>query len=238
MLPVSTAALSAAAGLGGGIVLLAVLLLFLDPLVAIPVHGVIQIVANGSRTVARRRHVDWGIVVRFAAPLLPAGLLGLAIAEVLPVDASRLVLGVFVLVASWFPRLLAPRAGGVFPRDRFVAVGAVAGTLNIPLGTTGPVINPFFHATGLHRQAVVGTFAAAQIAAHVAKSGVFSFDGFAWGDHLGVIAVGSAFVIVGTWIGGRLLDQFSEAAFRRLHLIVITLIAVRLIVQSAIAVLS
>ena len=47
----ATSMLSAIVGMAGGIILLSVMLLFLDPLVAIPLHGVIQLISNGSRTV-------------------------------------------------------------------------------------------------------------------------------------------------------------------------------------------
>ena len=45
----ATSILSAVVGMAGGITLLAVMLLFLEPLAAIPLHGVIQLVSNSSR---------------------------------------------------------------------------------------------------------------------------------------------------------------------------------------------
>ena len=64
-------AITAIAGLGGGILLLSVLLQFLDPLEAIPVHAVIQLASNSSRALILRRDVDWGVVARFSLFLLP-----------------------------------------------------------------------------------------------------------------------------------------------------------------------
>ena len=66
-----TSILSAIVGMGGGITLLAIMLLFLDPLVAIPLHATVQMVSNGTRAVAQRHHVEWGILWRYALPLLP-----------------------------------------------------------------------------------------------------------------------------------------------------------------------
>ncbi|MDH3212584.1 MAG: hypothetical protein OEM05_08875, partial [Myxococcales bacterium] len=57
----ATSVLSAIVGMAGGITLLSVMLLFLEPLVAIPLHGVIQLVSNATRTAIQRRHVDRGI---------------------------------------------------------------------------------------------------------------------------------------------------------------------------------
>ena len=58
--------ITAVAGLGGGILLLSVLLQFLDPLEAIPVHAVIQLASNSFRAFILRHDVDWGVVGRFA----------------------------------------------------------------------------------------------------------------------------------------------------------------------------
>ena len=99
----ATSVLSAIVGMAGGITLLAVMLLFFDPLVAIPLHGIVQLVSNSSRTVAQRSHVRWDIVWRYALPLLPLGWLGLLLAESISPDVARLIIGVFVLVATWRP---------------------------------------------------------------------------------------------------------------------------------------
>ena len=72
-----TSVLSAIVGMAGGIVLLSVMLLFLEPLIAIPLHAVVQLISNSSRTFVQRAHVDWSIVWRYGLPLLPTGIFGL-----------------------------------------------------------------------------------------------------------------------------------------------------------------
>ena len=61
----ATSILSAIIGMAGGIVLLSVMLLFMEPLEAIPLHGAVQLVSNGSRTWIQRTHVERGIVCPF-----------------------------------------------------------------------------------------------------------------------------------------------------------------------------
>ena len=48
----ATSILSAVVGMAGGITLLSVMLLFLDPLVAIPLHGAVQLVSNARKRLA------------------------------------------------------------------------------------------------------------------------------------------------------------------------------------------
>ena len=100
-------AITAIAGLGGGILLLSVLLQFLDPLEAIPVHAVIQLASNSSRGLILRRDVDWGVVGRFSLLLLPAGIMGLLVAGAFPVDVGRVFIAVFALALVWWPQGLA-----------------------------------------------------------------------------------------------------------------------------------
>ena len=42
----------------------------LDPLVAIPLHGVVQLVSNSSRSAMHIRHLSWPIVTRYSLLLL------------------------------------------------------------------------------------------------------------------------------------------------------------------------
>jgi len=231
----ATSVLSAIVGMAGGITLLTVMLLYLDPLVAIPVHGVVQLVSNGSRAFVQRRHVEPGIALRYGILLLPMGFAGLWLARRLPPDVTRGLIGAFVLLATWAPRLLLL---GSHPdridRDRrFFLLGGVVGFLNVTLGATGPLIAPFFLNLGLSRQALVGTKATCQLLGHLAKIVVFGVVGFAYGAWAVLLALLSVAVIVGTWLGSRILDRVPERVFIRLYKTVLTLIAVRLIASVA-----
>ena len=103
-----TSVVSGILGMAGGLILLSALLLKLDPLVAVPVHGLVQLVANASRAWFLRQHVSWKAVVRFAWPLVPAGALGLLLLQRMPA-AGRILIGFFVLVATWLPKAPEPR---------------------------------------------------------------------------------------------------------------------------------
>jgi len=88
LVTVATSTVSGVIGLAGGMLLLSALLLVFDPVVAIPLHGAVQLVSNGSRAWFQRPHVRWDAVVRFVWPLLPAGALGLSLLRSIPADAG------------------------------------------------------------------------------------------------------------------------------------------------------
>jgi uncharacterized membrane protein YfcA len=227
----ATAILSAIVGMAGGIVLLSVMLLFLPPLAAIPLHGAVQLVSNGSRTWIQRHHVERSLVWRYSALLLPMSFAGLAIATSLHPSLTRALIGVFVLLATWVPAVLTV---GLHPersdRDRrFLVLGGVVGLLNPTVGATGPLLAPFFLNLGLARQAIIGTKAACQMLGHLAKLAVFGVAGFAFASYLLPLLILSAAVVAGTWVGSRILGRVSELWFTRLYKGVLTLIALRLL---------
>ena len=229
----ATSALSAVVGMAGGITLLAIMLLFLDPLVAIPLLAVVQLVSNGSRALVHRENIQWSILWPYLLPLLPLGWLSLGLAERIPPDMARMLIGAFVLVATWRPTWILlgthperSRSAGL----RFFGLGTVVGVLNVTLGATGPLIAPFFLNIGLSRFAIIGTKAACQMGSHIAKIVVFGIAGFAYGDWLGLLVLLCGCVMLGTLAGTRLLGRVDELWFQRLYKGVLTLIALRLVV--------
>ncbi len=235
-----TSALTAVAGLGGGIVLLAILVLYLEPLVAIPVHGVIQLASNGSRTWIQRRHVQREVLAYFAVLLVPGCFAGLQVLQRIPAAVGKLAIGVFVLIATWVPRALTlgVRAERLHPRRRFLGIGAAVGFVTTTLGASGPFLGPFFRDLGWPRQQVVGTFAACQMLGHLAKLALFGLAGFAFREHALLLAITTTLVIVGTWVGSQLLERLPERGFAALYKTVLTLVGVYLVVTNASAVLG
>ena len=231
----ATSILSAIAGLAGGIVLLTVMLLYFEPLDAIPLHGAVQLVSNGTRAWIQRRHVDWRLVWPYALPLLPAGAVGIQFARGLPAEVLRLMIAGFVLVATWGRGLLllGTHPERLRPTRRFLMLGTGLGFLNVTIGATGPLLGPFFLNLELGRQGVVGTMAACQTLGHLAKITVFGVAGFAFAEYLGPLLLLCAMVVIGTWVGSRLLERVSELWFTRLYKGVLTVIAIRLVLWDA-----
>jgi len=243
-----TAVLSGVLGMAGGVALLAVLLVYLPPLVAIPLHGVIQLVSNGSRVFVQRRHARFDWIAWYALPLIPAGLIGLRVAQALPERLVEGSIGAVVLLATWLPKqggaaevtarrprfflrslrsLRAPPDGGA--RLRFLALGTCSGFLSLVLGAVGPMIDPFFLGLGLSRQALVGTKAACQAIGHTVKVGIFGVAGFAFAEHAPLLTLGAVCAVAGSFVGSRLLDKLSEQSFLWLYRGVLTALALHLV---------
>ncbi len=243
-----TSILSAVAGLGGGVVLLLVIAQFVAPTTAIPIQGAIQLVSNGSRAALLRRSIAWPVVGWSSLLVLPGSLLGVAVATSVPEDAVRVVLAVFVLFLAWRPQWLKlqPAAGETMDstdeneatrlqgrRPMLIGLGAATGLLNSTVGASGPVTSPFFKAVTASHVAFVATAAATQVAAHAAKLVAFTTGGWDVTEHVGVIAVGISGVVIGSWIGTRLLGRIATTHLDIVFKIVLTALATRLLVTAA-----
>lgn len=222
--------ISAVAGLGGGILLLSVLLQFMDPAVAIPVHAVIQLASNSSRSLLLRQHIDLAVVWRFCLLLIPGGILGLLVADSMPVPLGRIVIASFALVVVWQPGLLGRLSSLLGGGARsFVPLGAIAGFANIPFGVTGPAVAPVFRSFLPTKEAMMATFGATQTVGHLVKVGVYAGDGFDFSAYLAIMAAGVLAVTVGTWLGTRVLSSLDEARFASIFRWTLTIIALRVI---------
>jgi uncharacterized membrane protein YfcA len=228
-----TSIVSGVMGLAGGMLLLSVLLIHLDPVVAIPVHGVIQLVSNASRAWFQRTHVRWDAVWRFAWPLLPAGAAGLALLRAVPPDAGRIAIGGFALVATWLPGSLRLGGRGGDPRRALAWGGALVGFASTLVGATGPLLAPFILALELGTQATVGTLAACQIFQHLSKIALFGAAGFEFRRFALPLAGLCLASIAGSAIGTRLLDRVPERVFRTAVRLLLTALAGQLVVAGA-----
>jgi uncharacterized membrane protein YfcA len=220
-------------GMAGGLLLLIALLVRLEPVVAIPIHGLVQLVSNGSRALFLRRHIQWPAVARFAWPLVPAGVLGLWVARSIPATVGQLAIGVFVLVATWAPGAVA--LGGRPGRaQRAMPVGgALVGFFSTVVGATGPLLGPFVLGLGLGSEGTIATLAACQILQHGVKVALFGLTGFSlWSYLLPTLALCVA-AVLGSALGTRLLDQVPARTFRRIVNLVLTVLAVELVLEGA-----
>jgi len=135
-----TATLSGVLGMAGGLLLMGVLLLVLPTAVAFVVHGLLQLVSNGWRTVLHRRHVRWRVIAWYAlGSVAAAGLLG-ALAWVPSKPVTYLALGL-VPGLVWLPRRWL--ALDITRPPQAVAAGLLSTGINLVAGVSGPLLDVF-----------------------------------------------------------------------------------------------
>ena len=220
-----TSALTAAVGIGGGLLLLTVMVSFLPPIIVLPVHGVIQLGSNGGRMAVMRQHVDWRIWGFFAIGSILGVILAGQVFINLSLEVLRAVLGLFVLYAVWTPKLRPSNIG----LKGYTLVGIGTTFITMFVGATGPLVSSFLSPEKLGRERVVATLAACMTAQHGLKGIDFGALGFYFQPWIPVIVVMIASGFLGTLLGRRILKGLPERLFSRLFRIVLTLLAGRLL---------
>jgi hypothetical protein len=204
--------LAGVTGFGGAAVLLPVLVLVFGVRAAIPILTVAQLIGNGSRVWFNRQALNWRVVAWFALGGIPMALLGGYLFAVAPLTALTRLLGAFLLmVVLW--RHLRPRQPKPFPVAAFAGIGAGASFLSALLGSVGPIMAPFFLAFGLVKASYIGTEALATVVMHIAKLVAYRQNALLTSRDLWIgLALGPV-MILGSFLGKRILDRLPEKVF-------------------------
>ena len=222
-----TAAISGMIGMAGGVTLLSIMTFFMAWEVLIPIHGVAQLVSNGSRTLILRQHISWPIFKFFiiGAPI-GAGLSVLFIKSLDSKTVPLLLVAVLIFYVLFKPKKL-PKLN--IPHWGFAPVGVFTGFLGILVGATGPFQAAFFLRDDLSKEQVVATKAMCQFVVHLTKLPAFFFLGFDYLGHILVIVLLSLASVLGTKLGVFLLGKISEKVFIWLYKTALFLAGLRIL---------
>lgn len=227
-----TSAVSAAFGLGGGAALVAVMASVMPPISIIPVHAVVQVGSNFFRAVMMWRNILFTWMPPFVIGTIIGAAVGGQIVFALPKYVLQAVIGLFVLYAVWGPKIKAMEP----TRMRFGAVGALASFATMFAGATGPLIAPFIRASTSDRMMTVATHAAFMSWQHGVKILAFGFLGFAFAPYVPLMILMILLGLLGTWSGKFVLDWMPEQVFRWGFNLVLTVLAVRLLIEAGLEV--
>ncbi len=224
-----TSFITAAFGAGGGVLLLALMTLFLPATAVIPLHGVIQAGSNAGRTLVTWRHIQWPLVAVFSLGGMAGALAGSGLLVQLRAGWLELALGAFILWSCWAPPLVLRHAG----HGRIALGGGVTSLVTLFVGATGPFVAALFRPMGLERRRHVGTFSACMVVQHGLKIGVFGLLGFAFGPYLPFLAGMLVTGFLGTLLGRLTLDRLGDRRFRWMLNAILTLLALHLLYRGA-----
>lgn len=226
-----TSMITASLGAGGGVLLLVLMAFWVPPAAIIPVHGLIQLGSNGGRVVMTWRHIDWRVIAAFAPGVLVGAALGAWLLVDLPTYLWQLTIGVFVLYLCWGPAL--PKLA--FGRAGIFSASALTSFVSLFVGASGPLVAAFIKQIHTDRHATVSTFAVAMTLQHAPKALIFGVAGFVFREWVGFVAAMIACGFLGTWLGLRLLTTLSNQRFHQVFNLLLTLLALRLLWQAAVA---
>ncbi len=230
-----TAFISGIFGMAGGLILMGVLAAMLPVATAMVVHGAVQLVSNGYRAFLWRQYIDWRVFRRYALGALAGFLVLLALAWRPEARGVYLFLGLTAMLV-WLPK--GWLSLDILKRGQAELAGFAVQALNTLGGVAGPLLDIFFVTTGMDRRAIVATKAVTQVLAHLVKI-VF------WSVPVIAAAGGAAFPplwffvlavplsMLGTTLGGKLLERMSDVDFKRAMKWLVTAIGAAMLLKAA-----
>ncbi|MDA8752747.1 sulfite exporter TauE/SafE family protein [Halieaceae bacterium] len=220
-----TSTLAAAIGLGGGVLLIALMPGLIPTAAIIPVHAVTQLASNASRAAFGWRLIDW----RLMAPVLAGALLGAWFgAEIysrLDLRWLPAVIGGLILLLTWLP-VPAPRGKG---SGALLALGFYQTGLGMVAGATGPLGAAVLARYRADRDWLVVNTGMYMTINHLLRSLAFGLLGFVFIPWLGLIAGMVAASIAGSWAGTRVRRFLPQRNFQMAFKVLVSLLALRMI---------
>lgn len=221
-----TALVTAVAGLGGGVLLLALMAQLFPPTILIPLHGVAQLFSNANRGIIHRAELKWA----YLKPFVSGSAIGAFVCVPFVVFVNPIVggmaIGCFILLITWFPTRL-----NVARLPPFFSGGLISG-LGVLFGATGPLAMAAHPKTDWTKEQIVGNHGAAMAFQHGIKVIAYLVAGvhlFAYLPHIATLFIGAW---LGTFVGTRALKKFTDDRFKTLLKCVLTALALRLIVLN------
>jgi len=223
-----TALMTSIAGAGGGTVLLAAMLQFMNPAEAIPVHGVIQFTSNITRTWLLRKFVNWKIILKFSL-LLPFGIfVGLKIFQNVESDDIKILIGFFILLAIEIQNFKII-SNLKIPTNVYLIIGFLTGILNILVGVIAPLLAVILKQSISEKKSIVGTLGYFGLIGNLIKIIGFSFIGFSFLEYIDTFLMVIPATLIGSRVGQFLLNKISNRIFTIMFQIILIGLAIRLL---------
>lgn len=223
-----TAFISGLFGMAGGMIFMGIIATFLGVAEAMVVHGAVQSVSNSFRTYLLRPDIRWDILGYHAMGAVPA--VGLLLLMSVTLNKAQLYLALGLLPAIlWLPKNWL--AGDAEKPAHAVLCGAMVMGLNLTAGVAGPALDFFYVKTGLSRLEIVATKAMTMFVSHMSKIAYFGIpliasEGLGGLPPLWVFLAAIPTVLLGTFMGTRLLHKLSDVGFRSYTKYLVTVIGV------------
>lgn len=206
-----TSGLSAATGMGGGVLLFAVMTIFFPMNVLIPIHGVIQFFNNLFIVIFLKQHLKRSLL----QPFLIGSVFGITLGAFLVSRIVKTHIPQFIILTLIAYTLFRPKRlpDLKLKHKNFVFVGFITGFLGMIAGAVDPVLGPFFIRDDLSKEEVIANKAFMQSIVHFSKIPIFYFLGFDFIPYIGLCLLLNFACIFGTKFGIVVLERMSDKVF-------------------------
>jgi len=221
-----TSTVAGVVGIGGGMMLIAILPSFLPLNALIPVHGLTQMSSNFSRALFGYKDIQYEVIPKF----LLGSILGIALfASILyfiSLEYVPLFIGIYILLSLWSKKF----NDKIKRYESYFLAGFFQTGLSIVVGATGPLTMTLLLKDYEDKHKVVATGAALMSITHTLKVFVFMFFGFVFFDYIGILAAMIIGAVAGSYAGTQLRDKIDGKKFVMILKVLLSALAIKVIV--------
>lgn len=222
-----TSVVAAVVGIGGGMMLIAILPSFLPTNALIPIHGLTQVSSNLSRAYFGYKDIEFSVVPKF----LLGSIFGIAffagILSLISLDYVPLFIGIYILLSLWSEKFNEK----IKKYENYYIAGFFQTGLSMVVGATGPLTMTLLFKDFKNKDKVVATGALLMSITHFLKIVVFIYFGFLFFDYIGIIVCMIFGAILGSYVGTKLRNRIDGKKFAIILKIMLTFLAINLIFQ-------
>ena len=198
-------------GMAGGVLMFAAMNIYIPVRALIPIHGVVQLFNNATRSFHLRQDLRWSMVLPFSLGAI--------------ISATATTIFIARYVGEFFPLLLIflltaytlfrpVKAPPLKVSDKnFFWVGIATGSIGIIAGAIDPILAIFFLRDDLRKEEIVANKSMMQLVVHLTKIPAFIYLGFSFLDHAELLIILSLAGVVGGWVGVLALRKIQSKVF-------------------------
>lgn len=225
LITIVTSTLTGVFGLGGGLLLLGFMPLFLPVAAVIPVHGVTQLASNASRAGFSWSHIRWDIMPTYLLGSIVGTACFSLILQAISLAYLPLFIGSYILLSQW---------SDVFNRvvtrfESFTLLGFFQVGLSLLSGTIGPVHMVLLKKRFNNQHEIVATAAAMMSIKHGLKVIAFIVIGVQFWQFADVMLAMIVCAVIGSYIGTQLRGRLDKKHFAPVLKVLLSLLAIRMI---------
>lgn len=221
-----TSVIAGVVGFGGGMLLIAILPLFLSPSLIIPIHGITQLASNSSRMLFSISYVRWELLPKF----LLGSLIGVILFGFLLSNISTkyvpIFIGFYIILNLWSKGFSA----FIKKYESYYLIGMLQTGLGLIVGATGPLSQTVLTKKLSSKDEIIATSSMFMTISHLAKIPVFMVIGVSLFEHINLLLFMIAGSVIGSFIGTRLRIVSNNDKLIFVIKVLLTLMAVRMLV--------
>jgi uncharacterized protein len=207
------------AGFGGGAIAVPLLALVFPLPVTVPVVTVLNMLSSIGQGVTDWRHIAWREIWRIVPGSLVGVFLGLYLLTLFDPQPLARALGVFVVLYALYVMVFAGRTPQIPPRWMLpvAAVTSIAAGIIGSLfgGAAGPVYVIYLNSARLAKDAFRVTITTVMLFQGLTRIAGYATLGLYDRHALLLLAAALPMVVVGSWLGARVVRRFDPVLFSR-----------------------